>query len=57
MLGHGISRYVRSDNGLEFGATILRDWLKKIGTETAYIEPGSSWQNGYCECFNGKLRD
>jgi len=43
--------------GPEFVATILRDWLKSIGTETAYIEPGSPWQNGYCESFNGKFRD
>jgi transposase InsO family protein len=38
-------------------ATILRNWLKSIGTETAYIEPGSPWQNGYGESFNGKFRD
>ena len=57
MLGRGIPRHIRSDNGPEFVATILRDWLKRIGTETAYIEPGSSWQNSYCESLNGKLRD
>jgi len=57
MLRRGIPRFIRSDNGPEFVATILRDWLKGIGTETAYIEPGSPWQNGYCESFNGKFRD
>ena len=35
----------------------LRQWLAKLGTETLYIEPGSPWENGYCESFNGKLRD
>jgi transposase InsO family protein len=57
MLERGVPEFVRSDNGPEFVATILRDWLKGIGTETAYIEPGSPWQNGYCESFNGKFRD
>lgn len=57
MLERGIPKYIRSDNGPEFVATILRDWLKAIGTKTAYIEPGSPWQNGYCESFNGKFRD
>jgi putative transposase len=57
MLKRGIPRFIRSDNGPEFVAKILRNWLKSIGTETAYIEPGSPWQNGYCESFNGKFRD
>lgn len=57
MLQRGTPRYIRSDNGPEFVATILRDWLKSIGTQTAYIEPGSPWENGYCESFNGKFRD
>jgi putative transposase len=57
ILDRGTPKYIRSDNGPEFVATILRDWLKSIGTETAYIEPGSPWQNGYCESFNGKFRD
>ena len=47
----------RSDNGPEFVAEELRKWLAKVGTETLYIEPGSPWENGYCESFNGKLRD
>jgi transposase InsO family protein len=57
MLERGIPRYIRSDNGPEFVAAILRNWLRSVGAETAYIEPGSPWQNGYCESFNGKFRD
>jgi len=57
MLKRGIPRFIRSDNGPEFVAKILRDWLNSIGTQSAYIEPGSPWQNGYCESFNGKFRD
>ena len=49
--------YIRSDNGAEFIAEALRDWLGKLGVGTAYIEPGSPWENGYIESFNGKLRD
>jgi len=41
----------------EFIAEELRKWLGKLGTKTLYIEPGSPWENGYCESFNGKLRD
>ncbi|RAN41114.1 integrase core domain-containing protein, partial [Hyphomonas sp. GM-8P] len=48
---------IRSDNGPEFIATALRDWLARIGVKTLYIEPGSPWENGYCESFNSKLRD
>ena len=47
----------RSDNGPEFVAKELRTWLGKLGTGTLYIEPGSPWENGYCESFNGQLRD
>jgi transposase InsO family protein len=57
MLWHGIPEYIRSDNGPEFIAKELRQWLAKLGTGTLYIEPGSPWENGYCESFNGKLRD
>ena len=57
MLGRGIPEYIRSDNGPEFVAKELRQWLAKLGTGTLYIEPGSPWENGYCESFNGKLRD
>ena len=54
---HGVPRYIRSDNGPEMVAKKLRRWLKRVGTETIYITPGSPWENGYCESFNGKLRD
>ena len=53
----GIPEHIRSDNGPEFVAKELRDWLAKLGARTLYIEPGSPWENGYCESFNGKLRD
>jgi transposase InsO family protein len=57
MLGRGIPKNIRSDNGPEFVAKELRKWLGNLGTGTLYIEPGSPWENGYCESFNGKLRD
>ena len=57
MLWRGIPEHVRSDNGPEFVAKELRQWLGKLGTGTLFIEPGSPWENGYCESFNGKLRD
>ncbi len=57
MLVRGIPEHIRSDNGPEFIAKELRNWLGKLGTKTLYIEPGSPWENGYCESFNGKLRD
>ena len=53
----GIPAYIRSDNGPEFVAQALREWIAAVGAKTAYIEPGSPWENGYCESFNGKLRD
>ena len=53
----GVPAYIRSDNGPEFVAQALRDWIEAVGAKTAYIEPGSPWENGYCESFNGKLRD
>ena len=49
--------HIRSDNGPEFTATCLRRWLKKLEVKTLFIEPGSPWENGYVESFNGKLRD
>jgi putative transposase len=52
-----IPEYIRSDNGPEFIAHELRRWLGAVGSATLYIEPGSPWENGYCESFNGKLRD
>ena len=57
MLMHGIPEHIRSDNGPEFIAERLRKWLAAVGAKTLYIEPGSPWENGYCESFNGKLRD
>ncbi len=57
MLNRGIPEHIRSDNGPEFVAKELRKWLLTLGIGTLYIEPGSPWENGYCESFNGKLRD
>ena len=57
MLFEGIPAYIRSDNGPEMVAKVLRQWLKGLGSKSLYIEPGSPWENGYCELFNGKLRD
>jgi transposase InsO family protein len=54
---HGVPAHIRSDNGPEFAALALREWIAAVGAKTAYIEPGSPWENGYCESFNGKLRD
>ena len=53
----GVPHYLRSDNGAEFTAQAVRDWLERVGVKTLYIEPGSPWENGYIESFNGKLRD
>ena len=53
----GTPQYIRSDNGSEFTATAVREWLARVGVRTLYIEPGSPWENGYVESFNGKLRD
>jgi putative transposase len=53
----GTPNYIRSDNGPELTAKALRDWLKRLGVKTLFIEPGSPWENGYNESFNGKLRD
>src|SRR5204863_3319545 len=54
---HGPPEHIRSDNGPEFVAINVRDWLGRIGVKTLYIEPGSPWENGYCESLNSKLRD
>jgi len=54
---HGVPDYIRSDNGSEFTARLVRQWLKKLKVKTLFIEPGSPWENGYNESFNGKLRD
>jgi transposase InsO family protein len=53
----GVPEHIRSDNGSEFTAKAVREWLAKVGVKTLYIEPGSPWENGYVESFNGKLRD
>jgi len=53
----GLPEYIRSDNGSEFIAKKLRSCLIKHKIQTLYIEPGSLWENGYIESFNGKLRD
>lgn len=53
----GVPDHIRSDNGSEFTAKRVREWLERVGVKTLYIEPGSPWENGYVESFNGKLRD
>jgi len=53
----GVPTYLRSDNGSEFTANAVREWLRRVGVKTLFIEPGSPWENGYVESFNGKLRD
>ena len=53
----GIPGHIRSDHGPEFIAKAVREWIAAVGARTAFIEPGSPWENGYCESFNSKLRD
>ena len=53
----GIPEHIRSDNGPEFTAKAIRRWLSRVGVKALFIEPGSPWENGYIESFNGKLRD
>ncbi len=53
----GAPRYLRSDNGPEFTARAIRAWLERVDVQTLYIAPGSPWENGYIESFNGRLRD
>ena len=53
----GVPDHIRSDNGPEFTAKAVRKWLGRVGVTTLFIEPGSPWENGYNESFNGKLRD
>ena len=57
MVMKGVPEHIRSDNGPVFVARDLRMWLASTGTKMLYIEPGSPWENGYCESFNTKLRD
>jgi len=53
----GIPEHIRSDNGSEFTSKAVRRWLGRMGVKTLFIEPGSPWENGYVESFNGKMRD
>ncbi len=57
MISRGCPEYIHSDNGAEFTANKLHEWLREIGVITAYIEPGSPWENGYCESFNSRMCD
>jgi putative transposase len=57
MLMRGVPEHIRSDNGPEMTSKAVRKWLTQVGAKTLFIEPGSPWENGYCESFNGKLRD
>lgn len=57
MCTRGVPGHIRSDNGPEFTAAAVREWLTRVGVKTLFIEPGSPWENGYVESFNGKLRD
>ena len=56
-VSRGTPEFIRSDNGAEFTAKAVRDWLPRVGIDTLFITPGSPWENGYVESFNGKLRD
>jgi putative transposase len=56
-VSHGTPEFIRSDNGAEFTAKAVREWLARVNVKTLYIAPGSPWENGYIESFNGKLRD
>jgi len=53
----GVPNHVRSDKDPEFIAKDVREWIAAVGATTAFIEPGSPWENGYCENFNAKMRD
>jgi putative transposase len=57
MVEHGVPGHIRSDNGGEFTAKAVREWIARVGAKTLFIEPASPWENGYNESFNGKLRD
>src|SRR3954447_15931686 len=56
-VGRGVPGHIRSDNGPEFTAEAVQGWLGRAGVAALYIEPGSPWENGYIESFNGKLAD
>jgi putative transposase len=53
----GVPEHIRSDNGPEFVAQAVQDWIGAVGAKTAYITPGSPWENGFIESFNARLRD
>jgi len=53
----GVPGHIRSDNGPEFVAKAVQEWIAAVGAKTAYIERGSPWENGYIESFNARLRD
>jgi transposase InsO family protein len=53
----GVPGHIRSDNGPEFVAQAVQEWIAAVGAKAAYIEPGSPWENGYIESFNARLRD
>src|ERR1035438_7006973 len=53
----GVPGHIRSDNGPEFVAKAIQEWIAAVGAKTAYITPGSPWENGYVESFNARLRD
>lgn len=57
MVERGAPEYIRSDNGPEFAAILMRRWLARVDVDTLFITPGSPWENGYVESFNGRLRD
>ncbi|MEL6394356.1 MAG: IS3 family transposase, partial [Planctomycetota bacterium] len=57
MATRGVPEHIRSDNGPEMTAKVVRTWMKRVGVKTLFIEPGSPWENGYVESLNGKLRD
>ena len=57
MIVYGVPEHIRSDNGPEMTSKVVRSWLESVGSQTLFIEPGSPWENGYNESFNGKLRD
>jgi putative transposase len=56
-IARGVPGHIRSDNGPEFVAKAVQEWISAVGGKTAYIAPGSPWENGYIESFNGRLRD
>jgi transposase InsO family protein len=56
MLMRGVPEHIRSDNGAEMTAKVVRNWLTQVGVKTLFIEPGRPWENGYCESYLTSLR-